>query len=227
MTGATMTQQGDGWWRRNWKKAAGCGCAAVVLLGVAAGIAAWLGADALREAKAGFDRDADIVRLRHLEHYVGAIEDHVDATGHAPLQGVSDAPVYVHVSRSGRLPRGYERPPYEHAEVALEEFLRVLEEGLGREVERVHDPQFAPAGAPTFYVYKLVGDTWYFAVHLARPHPFAKQLGPRYWKLEVSNHPTPENGALDPDALFESAAFRAAVETPLEKPDFFETPARR
>ena len=97
-----------------------------------------------------------------------------------------------------------------------------LESALGSPIEEHYDPQFRPADKPNFYIYLVRDDTYFFAVHVHQPFPFARKVRENYFKVEITNHPTSRNKAISPDKLFGSAEFKAEISKVISKPGFFE-----
>jgi hypothetical protein len=174
-------------------------------------------------AAEAFQLDADIVRLRHLQYYAGLIEEFHAKTGQAPLQGRSKLPVYVHIANNEQLRSAKGGPPYPHVVVPLADFVKELEQALGRRIDEYYDPQLGPLHKPNFYLYMVRGDAWFLAVHVHQPYSFAKRIAEHYYKIEVSNVASAQNKAWSLHELFTSDAFRAAVAKPLTKPAFFQS----
>jgi hypothetical protein len=172
-----------------------------------------------------FQIGADVVRLRHLKYYGELIEEFHAKTGSYPLQGRHDFPVYVHVGHEGQKPAPNDAPPYQHEVVAMPDFVAALEQGLGRAIDEHYDPQLAAFEKPNFYIYAMVGEAYYFAVHISQPLSFAKEIGPDYFKIEISNRPS--NGTFAFAELIRRPDFIAALQTPIAKPGFFEEREQR
>jgi hypothetical protein len=170
---------------------------------------------------AGFQRDADVVRLRHLVHYGGLIDEYHRQRGRYPLEGRSPLPIYVYVANDHQAKAPIDPPRGPHERISFAEFVAVLEAGLGREIEERFDPQHAPTYKPIVYVYTLNHGDFSFAVHLYRAQPFARELSARDFEVRISNAPASLEGAWTPERLFRSPDFQAAVRAPMEKPAFF------
>jgi hypothetical protein len=193
------------------------------VLALAAALA--VGAPGCRERDggldAGFQQDADVVRLRHLVHYAGLIDEYHRKRGRYPLDGRSPLPIYVYVANDHQAKAPLDPPRGAHERVSFAEFVAVLEAGLGREIQERFDPQHAPTYKPIVYVYTLERGDFSFAVHLYGERPFAREISARDFEVRISNAPGSLEGAWAPERLFRSPAFQAAVRTPMEKPDFF------
>ncbi|HUE70146.1 MAG TPA: hypothetical protein VMP01_04585 [Pirellulaceae bacterium] len=135
---------------------------AFLLLLVVGGLI-WFAYHAAEEA---FQRDADVVRLRHLEHYGTLIEEYHAKTGHLPFQGNARVPIYVHVANDQQAEYSQNGPPTPHEFISVAGFISELEAGLGRPIKERYDPQFQPVDKPNFYVYMVKDDYYFFAVHL-------------------------------------------------------------
>lgn len=179
------------------------------------------------KASADFQKDADIIRLQHIQYYGGLIEQYKKKTGYYPFQGETELPTYVHVAHEKQIEftRGW--PPFSHRYFSFQAFILELESALGFPIDEHYDPQFRPVDKPNFYIYLVRDDTFFFAVHVHQPFSFARKVGENHYKVEITNHPTSRNKAKSPEKLFESAAFRAEVEKTISKPGFFNERAAR
>ncbi len=168
-------------------------------------------------AEDSFQRDADIVRLRHLEHYGKLIEEFRSVTGRVPLQGKAEVPIYVHIANDQQIEFTKNGPPYPHKVIPVAEFVAELESGLGRTIDEYYDPQYRPYKKPNFYIYMVRGDSYFVAVHVSQPFPFATKIGEAYYKIEISNAANSQNGATKPQSLFANAQFATARDQPVKK----------
>jgi hypothetical protein len=174
----------------------------------------------LRKAEDAFQAGADIIRLRHLKYYGQLLEEFRRKTDRCPLGGRRDYPIYVHVGHEGQSPGPDNRPAYRHEVVSMADFVLAIEQGLGRAIEEHYDPQYVAMDRPNFYVYTVARDVCFFAVHVSRAFPFAKEVAPGYFKIEIASRP--ESGGLDFVKLRQDPEFLAALNAPLDKPGFFE-----
>ena len=170
----------------------------------------------------GFQQDADIIRLKHLKYYANLLSEYNTATGKYPFEGESNLPTYVHIANNEQIE--YTRPgaPYPHEEISFKDFVTELETTLDKEVNEYYDPQYRPDYKPNFYVYLINGDTYYLAVHVHQPFPFAEKIAEHYYKVELSNNPNRVNRAISPQQLLGSAEFKAELEKTMRKPGFFQ-----
>lgn len=174
-----------------------------------------------------FQKDADIVRLKHLKYYGELIEEYARKAGKYPFQGREKVPVYVFVAHDRQEKYTKPGPPYSHVVVPFSELVKDVESVLGREIPEYFDPQFVPVHKPNFYIYMVADDTYYFAVHVYQPFTFAKKVGENYNKIEISNNPGKESRACAPDALFGSKSFKKELGKKMRKPGFFENRDRQ
>jgi hypothetical protein len=169
-----------------------------------------------------FQKGADIIRLRHLKYYAELLQEYHEQKGKYPFEGQEDVPVYAHVANDKQIEYTKKGPPYPHTVVAFKEFVKEIESALGKEINEYYDPQYGPDYKPNFYVYMIHKDTYFFAVHVHQPLPFAKKIGEHYYKIELSNHPNEQNQAVSADELLNSAEFKAELNKTISKEGFFE-----
>ncbi|MCI5223169.1 MAG: hypothetical protein D3924_10960 [Candidatus Electrothrix sp. AR4] len=169
-----------------------------------------------------FQKDADIIRLRHLEYYGKLLMDYNKKTGKYPFQGQRKIPTYVHVANDEQIEYTKQGPPYTHEVLPFKSLVIEIESVLGNEVNEYYDPQCRPDYKPNFYIYMVADDTFYFSVHVHQPFPFAKKIGKNYYKIVVSNHPSSQNQTLSPQQLFETSEFKTESSKPLSKEGFFK-----
>lgn len=170
-----------------------------------------------------FQADADIVRLQHLYYWTRMIYDYKKKTGKFPFEGESQQPIIVEIATPEQQ-QTINRPPLPaqstRSVAHLVQKLSVI--SPDKPIVERYDPQFAPDVKPNFYIYMIDGDAFYLAVHTHQPYPFARQVGPDYYKVEVSNSYDPQTPyILRPQMLFGSTAYQSAVNAPIQKPDFF------
>lgn len=170
----------------------------------------------------GFQKDADIIRLRHLKYYGNLIEEYKEKKGHYPFQGQEKVPVYVHVANDEQIEHTKGGPPYAHVVVPFNAFVKEIDSVLGRDIDEYYDPQYSPDHKPNFYVYMITGDTYFFAIHVHQPFAFAKKVAEYYYKIEISNHPNSQNRAKDPKELLSSPDFQRELNKPVSKEGFFK-----
>lgn len=159
---------------------------------------------------ADYQHDADILRLEHLRHLGGLIQEFHERTGTYPLARPGDTPNYVFIASPSQ--RRYMSPiPVEHTTDGVDALERELERVLGRDIVIPFDPQLVPANKPNHYVYMTRGQRYFLAVHLHDGSGFARQLGPHYYKLEISSRPNPAQSIATYDALLADAEFRRRI----------------
>ena len=111
--------------------------------------------------------------------------------------------------------------PNKHKLISPKDFFTELEKGLGRKIDQMYDPQYAPTCRPIFYMYMIQGDTYYFAIHLSKYYPFSKRVDKNYYKVEVSNKSDPSYKFYTIKELSESTKYIEAVSIPLNKEGYF------
>lgn len=182
----------------------------------------WLSCSSGSCTSEAFQADADVYRLRHLQYYAGLIEEYRAMTGRVPLQGTDDGWLWVYVSHDGQLDHIGTGPNYEHTRASFAEWVRDVEEVLGREIDERYEPQEEPYRRPLAYTYTVIDDAYYFTVPLHRSYAFTRELGPDYHAVTIGNYPAPTNNAVDPEELFASPEFVEALGRSASKPGFFE-----
>lgn len=169
-----------------------------------------------------FQKDADVVKLRHLKHYGELLERYHRITGKYPFQGQKDVPIYVYFANDEQIEFTKQGPSYPHVVIPFKEFVKEIESVLGKEINEYYDPQYRPDYKPNFYAYMIDHDTYFFAVHVHQPYPFAKKVAEHYYKIELSNHPNPQNQAVSLDQLLNSSEFQAELNRTVSKEGFFK-----
>lgn len=168
-----------------------------------------------------FQKDADIVRLKHLKYYGELIGKYRAAKGIYPFQGRKDNPIYVHIANDKQKKATKDGPKSPHVVIPLAEFIAEIESTLGHEIAEYYDPQYSGVYKPSFYTYKVHQDIYFFAIHVHQPFPFAKKVSEFYYKVEISNYPTFRNRAHDPQLLFNSLEFEQELKKKIQKEGFF------
>lgn len=167
-------------------------------------------------------QDFDMARLRDIETLGKHIERYKEVVGTYPLQGQSELPNYVHIATREQTEQIRGKPPYEHVVTSVSTFVDELERVLGPDIEIPFDPQRVAVNKPNFYIYLIVDDTYFLAVHLFEPYPFANQVSDHYHKLEVSNAVVDRRGVWQLSELQSDEAFIAAKNRELHKPGYVE-----
>lgn len=168
-----------------------------------------------------YQKDADIMRLRHLKYYGQLLEEFHEKTGRYPFQGQTKLQNYVKIANSRQLKYAKGGPPYEHKNSSVEEFRVELEKGLKRKIRLKFDPQFEPVVAPNFYIYMVEGNTYYFAVHLFEPKTFTKEIATNYNKVEITNLREVQQGQWNYDNLISNSDFMENAKKTASKEGFF------
>lgn len=131
--------------------------------------------------------NCDIIRLKHLEYYGKLIEEYKEKTGHYPFQNNVGGQTYAFIYNNKQKKYARDTNPEIHTQLPPKTFINELEKGLGRKIDQMYDPQYAPTSRPVFYIYMIQGDTFYFAVHLSKYYSFSKRVDDHYYKVEISN----------------------------------------
>lgn len=181
----------------------------------------------LQQAYEGFQNDADIVRLKHLQYWVNLIEEYHAKTGKYPFQGQSDAPIIVKIATPRQLAY-FPEDPSGIQNYSMKKLVATLEKGLGRTIDEYYDPQYAPDAKPNFYLYMIDGDEYFLAVHTHQAYPFARKVAQNYYKVEVSNRYDPSTHLiLTSKILFPSQPFKDASNKKIAKKAFFDDRAKQ
>lgn len=174
-----------------------------------------------------FQDDADIIRLQHLKYYGDLIEEYYDTTGEYPFMNEADIPLYVFVANKKQYNATRQKPPYPTKEKSFEEFVLLMEEKLNRSIDEYYDPQYAGDYKPNFYIYMANRGTYFFAVHQHNSYPFSRVISRNYNKIEISNNPTPQNGAVPARKLLAHEQLEYYSSRPLKKEEFFRERERK
>lgn len=168
-----------------------------------------------------YQYDADIFRLRHLVHYGELLKKYYERNGAYPLQGDVDYQHYVHIATKEQEPKG--RPPFKHTVTKVNDFKKILKDGVGGEVVFKYDPQRRPDSKPNFYIYMIDGEYYYLAVHLHEDFSFSNKVAPYYNKLEITNNPNPGPGQWNFDNLLNDKDFQSTLNRkPMQEGFFLE-----
>jgi hypothetical protein len=171
---------------------------------------------------AGFQKDADIIRLQHLKFYGELLEEYFKIKGNYPFQGENSIPTYVYIANDEQIESTKPGPPYSHKVISFKKFVDEVESVLGREINEYYDPQYRPDKKPNFYMYLINGDTFFFAINIHQPFPFTRKVGEDYYKVEISNHPTPQNKAAFFQQLINNPEIQAELNKQASKEGFFK-----
>lgn len=167
-------------------------------------------------------QDFDVARMRDIETLGKHIEKYKEVVGIYPLQGQTELPNYVHIATKEQTEQIHGKPPYEHVVTSVSTFIDELEHVLGPDIEIPFDPQRVAVNKPNFYIYLIVDDTYFLAVHLFESYPFANPVSDHYHKLEISNAVVDRRGVWLLSELLSSEAFVAAKNRELHKPGYVD-----
>jgi hypothetical protein len=156
-----------------------------------------------------------------LKYYGDLIEEFFDKTGNYPFMSEADIPLYVFVANTRQIDATKNKPPHAVKEKSFKQFVELLENELGREIEEYYDPQYAGDYKPNFYMYMAHLDTYYFAIHQHNSYPFSNNIAKHYNKIEISNNPTPQNRAVPARKLLNHDDFTSYLSLPVSKEGFF------
>ncbi|MBN1500568.1 MAG: hypothetical protein JW982_10445 [Spirochaetes bacterium] len=172
-----------------------------------------------------YQKDADIIRLKHLQYYGKIITEYHEKTGKYPLQSSSAELTYVFVanSKQAEFAEDYDNAiPHKDKTVSFKKFIEELEKGLNREVDEFYDPQYFRDAKYNFYVYAVNKDVFYFAINVHQKFPFSKYISPYNFKVEISNIPNRSaNLIILPEELFTSELFLNELNKEIKKEGFF------
>lgn len=171
--------------------------------------------------------DLDIARLNDLKVLGGHIESYYRQTGKYPLQGASERPNYVYIATKEQRQYVQGGPPYPHVNTDVAVLIKELERVLGENIEIPFDPQRVPVNKPNFYIYLVTEDSYFLAVHLFEPYPFAKAIAKHYHKLEVTNVELDRPGAWLYSELMANESYISAASTMPNKPGYVEHVRRK
>jgi hypothetical protein len=131
--------------------------------------------------------DFDIARLKDLDTLSGYIEQYHAQAGKYPFEGDVPYPNYVFIATEEQQQYVRGDPPGEHRKTPAVDFLSEIKAVLGEDVTLPFDPQRVPVNKPNFYIYMVVGDTYFLAVHVHNAFPFAQPVAECYFKVEVTS----------------------------------------
>lgn len=170
-----------------------------------------------------FQDDADLVRHDHLKYYAGLLKEYYEKTGTYPFLNANNSKQsYVFIANSEQID-DVGLPPYEINEIKLSDFFKELERVLGKSINEYYDPQYEPDNKPNFYMYMTEGDTFYFAIHVSKSYPYAKEIGKGYYKIEISNSKTDQQSLFwDIDEIIKNPIFKEELGKEPSNKNFFD-----
>jgi len=131
--------------------------------------------------------DLDIVRLNDLALLSGHIEKYRHLKGKFPFQGETNLPHYVLIATRTQQNQAFQGPPTAHKTTETKTFVNVLTSVLGDDIQIPFDLQRVAVNKPNFYIYMVIENIYYLAVHVHHDFPFANKVGPYYNKVEVTS----------------------------------------
>ncbi len=110
-----------------------------------------------------FQKDADIVRLKHLKYYGELLEKYYAIKGKYPFQGKDTNQIYVDIAND-KQEKATKEEPIPQVTVPLSDFITEIEATLGHEIEEYYDPQYGADYKPNFYMYMVTQNVYFFAI---------------------------------------------------------------
>ena len=167
--------------------------------------------------------DLDIARLKDLSTLSGHLEAYKKRTGHYPFEGEVPYPNYVYIATKEQWQYIQGVPPYQHKFTEVQELITELQAKLGGDIEIPFDLQRVPVNKPNFYIYMVVDDMYFLAVHLHHQQPFANKVSDYYYKVEVTNSPYDKNpGTWLREQLLTNPDYQQAIAAKPHKPGYTE-----
>jgi hypothetical protein len=167
--------------------------------------------------------DFGIVRLKDIATLSGYIEKYKEITGKYPFEGEVNIPHYVHIATKEQEQYAKGGPPYEHKKTSVQNFIKELQSKLGNDIQIPFDLQRVPVNKPNFYIYMVISDVYFLAVHVHNDFSFANKIADYYYKVEVTNNPNAKGKGtwLRGELLTNQAYIDATNEKP-KKPGYAE-----
>ena len=132
--------------------------------------------------------DFDIARLKDLAILSGYIEEYKKRTGKYPFEGEVPYQHYVHIHTKQQEKYAKGGPPFQHKRTSVKDFITELQSKLGEVIEVPFDLQKVPVNKPNFYIYMVVDNVYFLAVHVHHDFSFANKVADYYYKVEVTNN---------------------------------------
>jgi len=167
-----------------------------------------------------YQHDMDIVRLQDAKEIASLIETYRQRNGHYPLVGKSKQINYVYIATPEQEKQIKGTPPYPHVVTPVCEFQEILSKGLKREVKLPFDPQRRGVNKPNFYIYMVVGDDYYLAVHLHENFTFTRKIADYYNKFEVSSAPAPYSHIYSYASILKNTSLNDVITRTMHKPKY-------
>ena len=172
-------------------------------------------------------KDFDKIRLDHILTINALIQEYKTTTGKYPFEdGLAQMPVVVTIqtdkqkeTHNGNVPiildlesravNGLfpEQPPRIDMRT-VQEFEKLLSEGLKRDVILPKDPQKVPVNKPSVYIYTYYLDVYDVTAFLHHDLSFARNLGPFNNKVTIGNRSLPQVGIWKAEDLMQQDDFR-------------------
>jgi hypothetical protein len=176
----------------------------------------------LQNAFQEFQDDADIYRLRHIKYYGALLEEFKEKTGKYPFEGIEKVPIYVFIANVEQKQYTKQKNPDPHKVLSFRKFILELESKLGKQIDQYYDPQYAPNKKPSFYIYMVRGNQYFFAVHISSYYNFSNKVADNYYKVEISNLPQKGSNIQTYSELIKNQSFIRVINKTASKEGFFK-----
>jgi len=164
--------------------------------------------------------DLDITRLADLKVLSGHIEKYRELTGKYPFEGAVNIPNYILIATREQQKYAVGGPSYNHKKTPAIDFVSELQEKLG-DIEVPFDLQRVPVNKPNFYIYSIVDDVYFLAVHVHNDFSFANKISDYYYKVEVTNRDSGNRrGTWFRSELLSDPEYNAALQARPFKPGY-------
>ena len=166
--------------------------------------------------------DLDISRLQDLKVLSGHIEKYQEVTGQYPFEGAVNIPNYTLIATREQQKYAVGGPEYDHKKTPAIDFVSELQAKLG-DIEVPFDLQRVPINKPNFYIYSIVDDVYFLAVHVHNDFSFANKISDNYYKVEVTNRSSGNRtGTWFRSELLSHPEYNAALQAQQYKPGYTE-----
>ena len=172
--------------------------------------------------------DFDKIRLDHLFAINGLVQEYKTTTGKYPFETDSsqlpavviiqtekqkethegNVPIFLDLETravNGQMPDQPQRVDMR----TVQEFEKILSDGLKRNIVLPKDHQKVPMNKPSVYIYTYYLGVYDVTAFLHNDLPFARNIGPFYNKVTVGNRSAPDAGIWTADELKKQSEFRA------------------
>ena len=171
--------------------------------------------------------DFDKIRMDHLFVINELVQEYKSTTGKYPFETDSaqlpaiviiqtekqkethkgNVPIFLDLetrTTNGQIPKQPQRVDMR----TVQEFEKILSDGLKRNIILPKDHQKVPVNKPSVYIYTYYLGVYDVTVFLHNDFPFARNIGPFYNKLTVGNRTAPDASIWTADDLMQQNEFR-------------------